>query len=82
MRVSNSLDPDQDRHRMSVLIWVQAVCKGYQHPNSPLARKMLTNLSSGANSLFKYVHCVDKNSVDLEQWLHQKSTCTSSIHKA
>ena len=25
---ANSLDPDQDR--MSVLIWVQTVCKGYQ----------------------------------------------------
>ena len=28
IRVSNSLDPDQDRH--SVLLWVQTVCKGYQ----------------------------------------------------
>ena len=25
---------------------------------------------------YNYVHCVDKNSVDLEQWLRQKSTCT------
>ena len=28
IRVSKSLDPDQDQH--SVLIWVQTVCKGYQ----------------------------------------------------
>ena len=30
-RVSNCLDPDQDRQNqgMSVLIWVQTVCKAY-----------------------------------------------------
>ena len=32
IRVSNSLDPEQDRHSvgMSVLIWDKTVCKGYQ----------------------------------------------------
>ena len=30
IRVSNSLDPDQARHKMSGLIRVQTVCKGYQ----------------------------------------------------
>ena len=39
--VSNSLDPDQDRH-LSGLIWVQTVCKGYQQTTkSPLAGKEL-----------------------------------------
>ena len=39
--MSNGLYQDQDQHY--VLIWVQAVCKGYQHrqQNSPLVRKEL-----------------------------------------
>ena len=69
MRVSNSLDPDQDRHRMSVLIWIQPVCKGYQYTNKfPTSKENVNKFlisceSSGANVLFKYVHCVDKNRI-------------------
>ena len=43
IRVSNGLNPDQDRH-LSVLIWVQTVCKGYQQ---------ITNVASGR---VKYSH--------------------------
>ena len=40
IRVSNSLDPDQDRHCVG-LIWVQTVCKCYQlTPQSPLAKEL------------------------------------------
>ena len=39
IRVSNDLDPDQDRHLL-VLIWVQTVCKGYQQ--TTLVDKELT----------------------------------------
>ena len=35
---SNGLDPDQDRH-LSVLIWGQAVCKGYQQTAKVAASK-------------------------------------------
>ena len=30
IRVTNSLNPDQDRHFVGVLIWVHSVFKGYQ----------------------------------------------------
>ena len=40
IRVSNSLDPDQDRRSvLSVLILVQAVCKGYQQMTKVAASK-------------------------------------------
>ena len=39
MRVSNSLDPDQDPHNQLVLIWVQTVCKGYQQKTKVAASK-------------------------------------------
>ena len=38
IRVSHSLDPDQARH-LSGLIWVQAVCKGYQQKTKVAASK-------------------------------------------
>ena len=38
IRVSNSLDPDQDRD-MSVLILVQTVCKGYQQMTKIITSK-------------------------------------------
>ena len=42
IRVSNSLDPDQDRPDiLSVLFLVQTVCKGYQQTKRLLARKEL-----------------------------------------
>ena len=36
--VSNSLDPDLDQY-LSVLTWVQTVCKGYQQMAKVAARK-------------------------------------------
>ena len=38
--MSNGLYPDQDGH-LSVLIWVQTVCKGYQLAKTPVDRKEL-----------------------------------------
>ena len=43
--VSNSLNPDQDRH-LSALICVQTVCKGYQQTTKFSATVMLTKSDS------------------------------------
>ena len=39
IRVSNSLDPDQDRHILLFLIWVLAVFKGYQQTKSHASKE-------------------------------------------
>ena len=43
-RVSNGLDPDHDRRSvLSVLIWVQTFCKGYQQMTKVAASKKIVS---------------------------------------
>ena len=51
--MSNGLDPDQDKHSVSVLVWVQTVCKGYQQKtkNATSKESVHTAVPSGARSL-------------------------------
>ena len=40
MRVSNSFYPHQDQYSLSVLIWVQTVCKNYQQTTKNTASRL------------------------------------------